>query len=365
MGKVSEYAFVNAKLRARIGIMQSSTMLDDMVKAPSLVEAIAVLKGTRHSGLVDVYDRTGDLQMVELALLEEEIGTHHEIASLLRGREGGFVEMVLEKVEIDNLKNAVRLWYANAVRHHSISYRGNYISQETIVHDINYGMIINAAGYGDVEAAVAGTPYEDVFASFSFDRLQDEGLFPLEIALDHKWFKGLFQAMDRLSGDDRKSSHEIYMVDVDLKNILLFIRYYYYYVDLSISELSGVLIPYGFVYEEMMRKGVLSLPDPLEAVKGIVRRRYPVLLEALSDIRRNDDELTTRDANADHIIQMEEYLSRTRKREFARILRGNPFSMGIILAYLFLYKDEDRLIRAILNAKYYGWNEKRIREEFV
>lgn len=365
MGKVSEYAFINAKLRARIGMLHSSKVLDDMIKAPSLVESIAVLKGTKHDHLVDVYDRTGDLQQVELALLEEEIATHKEIAGYLKGRECGFVDILLEKVEIDNLKNAVRLWYSNIVRHHQISYRASYIYKDRIVNDINYTRIINATGYADVLASVEGTPYHEVFSSFPFEKLSAKGLFSLEIALDHLWFRRLFDGIGKLSGDDRRISKEIYMVDVDLKNILLFIRYSYYYHAFSDSDLSSVMIPYGFIYDQMVAKKVFALSDPSDAVRSIVRRRYSTLLDELATVRRNDDELTSRDENAKHILMMEDNLAATRSREFTRILSGNPFSIGIILAYLFLYKDEDRRIRAILSAKYYRWDENRIREAFV
>ena len=43
MSRVSDYAFINAKLRARIGIMRESSLFDEMIKAPSLTEAIAKL----------------------------------------------------------------------------------------------------------------------------------------------------------------------------------------------------------------------------------------------------------------------------------------------------------------------------------
>ena len=47
MGRVSDYAFINAKLRARIGIMRSESAIDEMIKAPTLSEAIAKLDGTK------------------------------------------------------------------------------------------------------------------------------------------------------------------------------------------------------------------------------------------------------------------------------------------------------------------------------
>ena len=365
MGKVSDYAFINGKLRARIGLMKYASYVDEMIKAPSMVELVGVLRNTRHKGLADAYDRTGDLQMVELALLEEEIETHHEIASYLKGRKGDFVNVILEKVELDNLKNALRLWFSNVVREHQISYRSGYLYKDRIVHEINYDRIINATDYKGVLDAVSKTPYAKVFKEYSFEDISQNGLFSLEIALDHEWFRRVFSAMGNLSSEDRMVAHRIYMVDCDLKNILLFIRYYYYYSNVSIASLSGVLIPFGYVYTEMKDKGVLKLKAPLETVRSIVRRKYPSLLESLADIRKNDDELTSRDENARHIIQMEDYLNLTRRKEFSRILSGNPFTIGVILAYLFLYKDENALIRAILSARYYGWDEKRIREELV
>ena len=361
MGKVCEYAFINAKLRARIGEMHQSTLLEAMIKAPSLVESIGTLKDTRYSELVRVYDSTGDLQQVELALLEAEIEVHREIARYLKDREVGFVSILLEKVEIDNLKNAVRLWYSNIVRHHQISYRSSYICKQKIVNDINYNGIINARDYEGILSSVKDTPYYEVFSLFDLEKLSISGLFPLEIALDHLWFKRLFISISTLKGEDREVSENIYLVDTDLKNILLFIRYSSYH-HLDPKNLEKVMIPYGGIYQEVERKKIFSLSDPATALQTVVRRKYPALMADLADIRKNDDEMTTRDENANHILMMEEYLGRTRKKEFTKILSGKPFTIGITLAYLFLYKEEDRMIRAILSAKYYKWSESRIRE---
>ena len=83
MSKVSDYAFVNAKLRARIGIMRSSHLIDAMIKAPSLGEAVSKLEGTRFGHIAEVYRSTGDLQQAELSMMEEEIASYREIAGYL------------------------------------------------------------------------------------------------------------------------------------------------------------------------------------------------------------------------------------------------------------------------------------------
>ena len=362
MGKVNDYAFINAKLRARLGQMKESHLFDDMIKASSLSEAMALLKDTRHSSLSSVYEATGDLEQVELSLLEEEISTYREICSYLKGEARKVVEVLLEKTECENLKNAFRLWYSMKVRNHSMTYRASYIYKGEIVHKIDYDRIINSRTYDDVLSALLKTPYYDVFRKFTIEDLSESGLFFLEIALDHLFFDHLFSECAKLSPEDREEAEMIYNVDVDLKNILLYIRYAFYH-HLGADDLEKVLIPYGYIYQHMHRAHIFSLPGKgEEKVRSIVAARYGDLLDEIDAIRKGDDELTGSDENASHILAIENYLANTRKKEYARILRGKPFSIGVPLSYLYSYKDDERILRAILSAKSYGWREDKIRE---
>ena len=111
-----------------------------------------------------------------------------------------------------------------------------------------------------------------------------------------------------------------------------------------------------------MRRNILDKADNLDDIRAVVGHYYPSVMADLKDIRKNDDELTTADENASHILMIEDYLAGTRKKEFLKILSGRPFNIGIALSYFFLYKDEDRMIRSILSAKFYKWDEARIRE---
>ena len=48
------------------------------------------------------------------------------------------------------------------------------------------------------------------------------------------------------------------------------------------------------------------------------------------------------------------------KHEVQRILTGYPFTIGIILAYFMLKRNEMKKIRTILNAKRYHIEQERI-----
>lgn len=361
MGKVSDYAFINAKLRARIGIIRTETVIDDMIKAPTLSEAVAKLDGTRFSALAEIYRATGDLQQVELALVSNEIASYREVASYLEDRGKAFINVLLEKVEIDNLKNALRIWYSSAIRGHQINSRSPYIEKRLIVHPIDYDKILNASSFSQVVHSLQGTPYHDVARQFADKDFSSMGLFPLEIALDHLWFDQLGKAEAALSSEDRKIASAIFSTDVDLKNILFIVRYRFYY-NIGAETLDRILLPYGTIGKEAKKLGTMSDDEMMARLKRIVSYRYPEIVQEIESIRAMADDLTRQQENAMQILKIENYLARTREKEYSRLLFGNPFSIGVVLAYFFISRQQDSLIQAVLSAKYYNWEEGRIRE---
>lgn len=362
MDSVSKYGFINAKLRARIGAMHSDDMIDKMIKAPTLVEAVSVLKSTKHDKLAEIYDKTGDLQQVELSLFTDEIAIHREIISYLDDSTAEFVQILLERVEGENIKNALRLWYSSVLLHHQMSYRAGYISRDKIVYDINWVKIINATSWKDVVSAFAGTPYHSIIASYSEEDVSSRGLFEIEMAIDHLWYSRLFEGMSHLSRTDREVAEKIYNADVDLKNILYLIRYGFYH-QLPPARLSGVFIPYARIYS--MLSGAISRGEvTFDLAKDAVRKVYPSLGELFSALQDKGELAAGNHTElAYDTLNIENYLASRRRKEFTSILAGDPFTIGTLLSYIFLYKSECHMIRAVLSAKYYNWSEDQIRRE--
>ena len=80
---LSKYSFINAKLRARISKILPGEMFDQLAKASSLDDALALLRDTPFAGLEDIYSRTGDLKQAELELLKNEIELYRNIRQYL------------------------------------------------------------------------------------------------------------------------------------------------------------------------------------------------------------------------------------------------------------------------------------------
>lgn len=362
MDNVSRYGFINAKLRARIGQMNDHSMLEKMIKAPTLLEAISALKGSQYEDCLTVYEETGDLQRVELCLFKLEVEQYKTINRLLDPKLNDFISILLQKLEIENLKGVIRLWYAASVRHHAISYRSGYVHTEKIVNPVDYLLILNASSYDDFERAFENTPYYEVVKQYSLERFAKEGLFHFETALDRLWYSTLFNEITAMEKSDKEVALKIYDVDIDLKNILQFLRYHLFFSCDNETVLS-TMFPYGSLYQKFevaFDKDV----NVDETILNIIKLSYPKVATFVEELLAKKDENSFINLAQD-TLEVENYLALSRKNAFTKILTSDPFTIGILLAYFFLSKREIGAIKAILSAKYYNRDEMEIREELV
>ncbi|MFA6775607.1 MAG: V-type ATPase subunit [Sphaerochaetaceae bacterium] len=363
MDAVSRYGFINAKLRARIGLMRQSHLTDDMLKATSLVDAVALLRETGYAAVAKAYDETGDLQAMEFVLLEGEIAGYQEVERYLDNKPAAFVKELLGKIEEDNLKNAIRLWYSSVVRLHSIRYRSEYLYKDKIVNDVNWAGIVNATDWKGVVESVKGTQYYGALSGFTQEMIQKNGLFDLETVIDRDWYDALMQSVTLLSAVDQQVALKVFYADFDLKNLLNLIRFGWYH-QLEKERLHTTLFPWGSLYGSKEVAAYIAAPVDSRDPMPIVKRFYLNLVPEIQDIiGKNKDGAHSEQLMAQETLRLEQYLQTERGDEYHRILSQDPFSIGIALSYFFLYRSMNSLIRAILNGKYYGYSDQQIRGE--
>ena len=349
-GPLAKYAFINAKVRARLSKLLSEETLRRMIRAGSLEEALGLLRNTPFASLEEIYDKTGDLRLGELELLKKEIDVYVTIGKYVHKEILGFIRALLYRYEIDNLKNAIRLFFDRKIRHRSIETAVHYILYDKVIHDFSIDAIVNADNLEEITQALALTPYGEIIENYREPVELDGSLFRLEVALDHFFYKNLIPEAEKLSRKDRKEALRLIGVEIDLQNINWIMRFKNFY-SIPLDQVLEFIIPSGFNLDSQRISDTYSVQNVSTILQSVVKKRYPGLSPLLSS--------QTSDSNSRFLL-IERVLEQIMKHEIQRILVGYPFTIGIILSYFFLKTNEIKQLKTVLNAKYYAIAEERV-----
>ena len=349
---VSRYGFINAKLRARISDILPEKLTESLIQTGSLEETFQVLRETPFAPLAEAYDRTGDLQYTELELFRMQIAVYREIVKYATDSVQEFVKGLSLKLEVENFKNVLRLWFGSKVKKRPISHRAGYLYTETILHPLDWDRIINAETFQELTEAVDVDLYRRILEPFLELPLEEIGIFKIETSLDRMYYRTLFEKSAGLPRRDRELVEKILRTEIDLQNISWLIRYSHFY-KVDAAGLSEILIPLGRTLEQKDIEAYLSQEGRMKDPAALLKGRFPALA-SLS--------LADRGTHAAQALLFEQLLDETTKTEFIKLISGYPFTIGIILVYFFMKSRESRFIMGVLNGKYYGLKPDRIRD---
>jgi len=342
--RLSKYAFINAKLRARLSKIFPSEVFEELARASSLESMLAMLRETPFRELDTTYKATGDLKQVELKLIEYEIGLYRELKGHVHRDTAGFLDALLVRYEIDNLKNAIRVFFDRVIRSRPINPGSEYILYEPIIHAMPIDKILYAESFEEIAVLLEGTGYEAIIRGHMDKVEQDSSLFRLEIAFDHWYYAQLLSAVGRLSRQDRRIVYRLIGAEIDTENISLVVRLKTFY-DVSRELLESCIIPGGAVVKASLAEA-LSREETAATVLGDIiaghYAEYTTLLSAQAT------------GNTSGLVLIGRILEEIRQQEIRRILTGDPFTIGIILVYFLLKRKELSTLRRILTAKQYG-----------
>ena len=347
---MSKYSFLNAKLRARISKILPDELFDELGAAPSIDAALALLADTPFGALEEIYSRTGDLKLAERELLKSEIGLYKNIREHIHQDCADLLDALLSEFEIENLKNAIRLYFDRKIRKRSVESQVHYILYDRIIHDIPIDIIVNAENFEEIAGVCSGTPYDQIIKKYS-NTVESEGsLFRMEVGFDHFYYQNLLASIAKLNRRDRETALRLTGVEIDLQNINWIIRFKNFY-DLPLEAVMAAIVPGGFNLDKAVMGELYSAQNVTSVLQGFVKRKYPGLSTLLSS--------ETPDSTS-RLLLIRRILEEIMKHEVQRILTGYPFTVGIILAYFVLKGNELKKVRTILNAKYYGVEQERI-----
>ncbi|MEW5816759.1 MAG: V-type ATPase subunit [Spirochaetota bacterium] len=350
-GPLKKYAFINAKLRARISKILPEEFLNQLIQARSLLESIQLLKETPYSIVEAVYTRTGDLKLGELELFSKEVELLVEIEKYVAGEVLDFIIALVTRYEVESLKDALRLWFDRTFRERNIDDTAGYLFRKKIKYDLKVDTLINLTSLEEIGELLNATPYAAIVAQKA-DRVKSlNSLFPVEIELDRYFYKQLLEQAELLSARDRAIAERMIGVEIDMQNINWIIRFKKFY-NLSLKDTMEFIFPRGHFLDRSTIEQAFESQNVMELLSGLVQKKYAGL-KLMLNVQSTE--------HYSRLILIERVLEQIMLYEVRHALAGYPFTIGIILAYFILKQNEIKSIMTILNAKYYNMEEDRIK----
>jgi len=350
---IRTYGFLSAKLKARISKTMPPETMDRLIKARSLPEAVQFLRGTAYQAIEEAYTATGDLRAGEALLHERELRLYTGLFRYLDEPVLSFVRALAARYEIDQVKNAVRLWFDAHVRGRDVAGKSGYLFRGTIVNRMDVDAIVRAADVEGVAAALSGTPYAAIARAELPAAQASRSVFSFELALDRRYYDEAFAAAASLGGRDREAAERALGVDVDLQNVSWLIRFKDFY-GMGAEDAMSRLIPRGRAIKPAAVAAVWDSERGSRGAGGIgldlLGRSYPGVGAMMGG-----------GGSAAKLAVLEAAIRRVADDEAGKSLCGYPFSIGVVLAYFTKKRAEMRAVMTVLNAKYYALAEERIR----
>ena len=340
---VSGYAAISARVRAMYSSLLSPQEMARLSDSPDFQSLLAQLKPTIYGSYIE-------------ELKEKEL-TPRRVVFQIKGRLADVYDSVIHMApehtrplltqlyryfEVENLKAVLRGIVTDPTWERVRDVLFPYGSMSVLPLQA----MVEA---GNVSAAVEllrGTVYEETL-SFAMKRYSaEQNLFPLEVALDLNYWRKLWQETKRLPSKDQQQALRVVGSLIDMNNLMWAIRYRVYH-ELSEEELINYTLPFGYHLRDDDIRSIAAGAD----IASVVQRVYPDMpdLNILLEEPRSGLPLLE--------LQLKQNLMKQCMAAFV----GDPFHIGIPLAYLGLCELEIQDMTVLLEAMFSRVSEEKYR----
>jgi V/A-type H+-transporting ATPase subunit C len=330
---VSGYAAISARVRAMYSSLLSPQDFARLSDAPDFSTLITQLKQTAYGPyLENLKDKDMTPQKVDLAIKGRLADSYYSVIHMAPEHARSLLKQLYRYFEVQNLKALLRALITDP----------SWERVQDVLFPMGSMTVLPAQAMveaGSVAAAVEllqGTPYYETL-SFAMKRYSaEQNLFPLEVALDLYYWRQLWQEAKKLQGQDREQAARIIGSLMDVNNLMWVIRYKIYH-GLAEEEVINYTLPFGFRVRDEDVRAIAAGAD-LASVVGRVFPGIPDLNALLDDPRAG-------------LPKLEIELKRRLMQQCLAAFTGNPFHIGVPLAFLILSELEIEDLTVLIEAK--------------
>jgi len=335
VSSVSTYSIVQATVRALYSNMLGPETWVALVQAGDLDSVLSVLSKTVYAPYLQLKAITPRRAVYRIRRHLADVYT--KLIRLLPGENRQLLLWLWRLYEVDDLKAVLRGIEAHASWEQILLLFYPKPKHALLPLDTLQRMVSS----GDVARAVeltSHTPYYNALAHALERYKAERSLFPLEVALDLEHHRRLWESIEGLAKQDRTWALRIVGSMIDMNNLLWAIRYRIYH-HLSEEEIINYTLPFGYQVRDEDIRAIAAGANIAE----IVNRVYPEVAGA----EELDDESTAGAA----LQALELALQRRIAAQCRAAFIGDPFHIGIPLAYLVLNEYEIRDLTVLIEAK--------------
>ncbi len=330
---VSGYAAISARVRAMYSSLLSPQELIRLSDTPDFTSLLTQLKPTVYgSYLESLKDKELTPRRVVIQIKGRLADVYYSVIHMAPEHTRPLLTQLYRHFEVENLKAVLRGIITDPTWERVRDVLFPYGSMGVLPAQA----MVEA---GNVSAAVEllrGTVYEETL-SFAMKRYSaEQNLFPLEVALDLNYWRKLWQEARHLSGQDQKQALRVVGALIDMNNLMWVIRYRVYH-NLSEEELINYTLPFGYHLRDEDVRAIAAGAD----IASVIQRVYPDIrdLNLLLEEPRSGLPLLE--------VQLKQHVMNQCMSAFI----GDPFHIGLPLAFLVLCQLEIQDLTVLLEAK--------------
>ncbi|MDD2960003.1 MAG: V-type ATPase subunit [Lachnospiraceae bacterium] len=335
MGELLAYSGVTTKLRAIDSRLFTIEEYLELAAAKNVAEGVNIIR--QHSGYQMVFSKyegqelhRGQIENILNHTIGIDFQKIYRFSSVSQRR---FLDMYFEKYEISVLKRCLRMIFDHRDASVDLSYFQEFFSQHSkLKPDLlseckTVEMLLSAAG---------DTKYADVIRKVQ-EQNPSATLWDYGMALDYQFFMNFWnQRKKYLKGEALEIITEIYGVKMELLNINWIARCKQYY-SMTPAQIYAITLPVGCHLRKRDLKDLIetvSMEDFQKVLAGTYYgRHYPAIIDP---------------------DRMETCYPYIRNDIQHKLSRKEPYSVAVIISYIFDKECEIDKLTSILECVRYG-----------
>jgi len=341
-----KYPASYTRMRSLKGDLVGKVQLENFLGAPDTAAIISALGQTVYG---EQFRESADLPWIEHGLKQDMVVSYIKILAFMRGKPGRFVETLLGRFELLNLKSIIRSFIHKPATKDSVE---PFIFPLGKYHTIPVEKALEADDLENCVTLMEKTPFSRPL-EIGYQQYESEGrLFLLELALDLDYYERLWKALDALGPLDKLNAGRIMGIQYDITNLTWIFRFKKYY-GFSPEQIFQYIIPHGWKIQGDIFREVAANDDVIEAVVALQVDPYDDLLRSVSRVDNS------------FILGMELRLLRYLYRESRDIFMKFPLQAAQLIAFFICKEMEIKDIITVLAGKHMGLPQERIRPYMV